>query len=209
MTRLLIASCAVAFLLAASIKTSACMCSETDAQGAFLGAKIVFVGKVTKIVRTKEASVGLMMKESGTLELLKVPRWEKSVYGAQVVTLEINEAFKGTTRRTIDILTSVYDHGATCGVNFKLGEDYLVYAYDRRTELTAEEAKLPKDQWTKEIQLKAAADKFNERLPVLGTSICARTERMRWAKDDVGVIRRILKGETIPKKVRTPVRVIN
>src|SRR5439155_4430149 len=77
--------------------------------------------------------------------------------------------------------------------------NYLVYAYDRRTELSAEQAKLPKDQWTKEIQLKAAADKFNERLPVFGTSICARTERMRWAKDDVDVIRRILKGETIPK----------
>jgi len=54
--------------------------------------------------------------------------------------LEISEAFKGTTNQTIDILTAVYDHGATCGVNFKMGENYLVYAYDRRTELSAEKA---------------------------------------------------------------------
>lgn len=116
---------ALGFVVAFPILACACMCGVSDAEGAFLGAKVVFVGKVTKIVRTKEASVGLLMKESGTLKLFK-----------------------------------------------------------------------------------AAGDKFNERLPPLATGICARTERMRWAKDDVEVIRRILKGETIPNDQRKPIRII-
>jgi hypothetical protein len=208
MKRFLITIAALSFVLAFPMLACACICGVSNVEGAFLSAKVVFVGKVTKIVLTKEASVGLLMKESGTLELLKDPRWETSTYGAQIVTLEISEAFKGATNQTINILTAVYDHGATCGINFKMGENYLVYADDRRTELSAEQTKLPKDQWTKEIQLKAAADKFNERLPALATGICARTERMRWAKDDVEVIRRILKGETIPNDQRKPVRII-
>jgi hypothetical protein len=208
MKRFLIAIGALGFLLILPTVACACLCGATDVEGAFLVSKVVFVGRVTKIVLTKNASVGLLVKESGTLEALKVPRWERSVHRAQVVTLEISEVFKGTTNQTIDILTAVYDDGATCGVNFKVGEQYLVYAQDRRPELLADQAKLPKDQSTKEIQLKAAADKFNERLPALETSICARTERMRWAKEDVDVIRRILKGETIPKEQRT-IRIIN
>src|SRR5678816_646584 len=121
------------------------------------------------------------MKESGTLELLKEPRWEKSTYGARIVSFEILEAFKGTTNQTIDLVTAVYDHGATCGVNFKPGETYLVYASDRRRELSTDQANVPKDQWTKEIQLKAEADQFNKALPALTTSICDRTRHIRWA----------------------------
>jgi hypothetical protein len=169
-------------------------------EGVFLSSKIVFIGKVTKIKHAKEASVGLLMKESGTLELLKEPRWEKSTYGARIVSFEISEAFKGTTNQTLDLVTSVYDHGATCGVNFKTGETYLVYASDRRRELSPDQANVPKDQWTKEIQLKAAADQFNEALPALTTSICDRTRHIRWAKNDVDAIRRILSDDTLPKE---------
>jgi hypothetical protein len=209
MKRLLIAVCAAGLILNLPLVVTACLCGERNAEGAFLGADIVFVGRVTKIARAKEASVGLLMKESGTPEILKVPRWEKSVYGSQIVTLEISEAFKGATNQTIDILTAVYHHGATCGVNFKMGENYLVYAYNRRRELSADQAKLPRDEWTKEIQLKADADKFNGRLPGLETNICARTEHMRWANEDVDLIRRILHGDKIPKEQRKPVRIIN
>ena len=209
MERLLIAVCAAGFMLGLPQLASACLCGSTDAQGAFLGADTVFIGKVTKIVRTKEASVGLTVKESGTLEVMKVPRWDKDVDGARVVTLEISETLKGPAHQTVDILTSIYDNGGTCGINFRLGESYLVYAYERRHELSADQAKLPKDQWTREIHLKAAADKFNQRLPALQTNICARTAHMKWAKDDVDIIRRILKGETLPKEQPKAIRIIN
>lgn len=202
MKRLLLSIRTLGVLLALPIAAVACMCSYMDSPDAFESAKVVFVGKVTKIVRTKEASIGLLMKESGTLELLKKPRWEKSTYGAQIVTLEIREAFKGTTNQTIDVVTAVYDHGATCGVNFTVGENYLVYAYDRRRELSTEQVKVPRNEWTKEIKLKSDADKFNARLPDFDTSICARTERIRFAADDVDIIRRVLKGEAVPRAPR-------
>ncbi len=202
MKKLLLLVCALTLVLGVPEITSACMCDYVDAQDAFLSARLVFVGKVTNIVAGREAGVGLLMKESGALELLKQPRWEKSTDKVQIVTLEITEAFKGMTDKTINIVTAVYDHGATCGVNFKIDETYLVYAYERRRELTTEQTNLPKNEWTKEVKLKWQADKFNERLPAFGTSICSRTERMLWAKDDVDMIRRILKGEIVPRPRR-------
>jgi hypothetical protein len=190
----LVAICALTFVLGLTQTAFACMCGNSSVEGAFAGSDVVFVGKVVKITPVKEASVGLLMKESGTLESLKTPRWEKSVYKARSVTLEISEAFKGVTAKTIDVLTSVYDGGATCGVNFKLGESYLVYADKRRPELSAEQAKLSKESWTQEIRLKAEADKFNEKLPSLSTSICSRTEHLRWMKDEVDKVRQIAKN---------------
>ena len=191
--RLLPMICALS-LLTLPQSALACLCGSIDAEGAFLTASVVFVGKVVKIDHTKEASVGLLMKESGTLEVLKVPRWEKTDHRARVVTLEVIEPFKGISQKTVQILTAVYDDGATCGVNFRMGESYLVYAYNRRNELSDEQAKLPQEEWTREVRLKKAADKFNRRLPALGTTICARTENMWWAKDDVERILTILKN---------------
>ena len=190
----------------------ACMCSMSSVESAFAGADVVFIGKVIKITPVKEASVGLLMKESGTLELLKNPRWEKSVYKARSVTLEVSDAFKGVTSQTIEVLTSVYDGGATCGVNFRLGESYLVYAYKRRPLLSDDEAKLPKESWDQEIRLKAEADKFNEKLPSLSTNICTRTEHLRWVKDDVDKIHQIIKNGLSSEEKKTdvkPVRVIS
>ena len=207
----LIAGCALSVVLGFSHAARACMCGISSVEGAFAGADIVFVGKVIKITPVKEASVGLLMKESGTLELLKTPRWEKSVYKARSVTLEVSEAFKGVTTKTIEVLTSVYDGGATCGVNFRLGESYLVYAHKRQPSLSDDEAKVPKESWTQEIRLKAEADKFNVKLPSLSTSICSRTEHLRWVKDEVDKIRQITKNG-LPnierEQDKTPVRVI-
>lgn len=189
----------------------ACVCGISSVEGAFAGSDVVFVGKVIKITPVKEASVGLLVKESGTLEFLKTPRWEKSVYKARSVTLEVVEAFKGVTTQTIDVLTSVYDGGATCGVNFRLGESYLVYADKRRSELSDDEAKLPQASWTKEIRLKAEAERFNQKLPSLSTGICSRTEHLRWMKDEVDKVRKITK-DGLPNVERgqdnKPVRVM-
>lgn len=146
------AICVLTFVLGFTQTVRACMCGISSVEGAFEGSEVVFVGKVVKLTPVKEASVGLLMKESGTLELLKTPRWEKSVYKARSVTLEVIEAFKGVTTQTIDVLTSVYDGGATCGVNFRLGQSYLVYAHKRQLSLSDDEAKLPKESWSEKFR---------------------------------------------------------
>src|SRR5687767_14466683 len=97
----LVAICALTSVLGLAQTARACMCGISSVEGAFAGSDVVFVGKVVKITPVKEASVGLLMKESGTLELLKTPRWEKSVDKARSVTLEVGEAFKGVTTKTI------------------------------------------------------------------------------------------------------------
>ena len=191
--KFLTAASALIILCGYSTNALGCFCGMITTEQAFQESKVVFVGRVTKIERAKEASVGLLMKESGTLELVKQPRWEKSKDGAQVVTLEVIEAFKGTTDRTVSIMTSIYNGGGTCGVNFKKGESYLVFALERQPQLSPEQANLPRDQWTTEIKLKASADEFNTRLPALETSTCIPTQHMRWATDDIKVIRRVLK----------------
>ena len=188
------AICVLTFVLGFTQTVHACLCGISSVEGAFAGSEVVFVGKVVKITPVKEASVGLLMKESGTLEFLKTPRWEKSVYKARSVTLEVVEAFKGVTTQTIDVLTSVYDGGATCGVNFRLGQSYLVYAHKRQSSLSNDEAKLPKESWTQDIRLKAEADKFNEKLPPLSTGICSRTEHLRWVRDEIDKVRQMAKN---------------
>ena len=193
MKKSLIAICTLSIVLGLSQAALACLCGALTTEGAFASADVVFVGKVIKIAHAKEAGVGMLVKESGTLQTLKVPRWEKSVSSARIVTLEISEPFKGTSNQTIEVLTSVYDGGGTCGVNFRMGESYLVFAYKRRPELSPEEAKLPKAARTKEVQLKTEADKFNERLPILGTGICSGTAHMRWSKEDIDIIRGLIK----------------
>lgn len=187
----LVTTCVLAFVVGFTQTVQACLCGISSVESAFAGSEVVFVGKVVKITPVKEATIGLLMKESGTLELLKTPRWEKSVYKARSVTFEVVEAFKGVTTQTIDVLTSVYDGGATCGVNFRLGESYLVYAHKRQPLLSDDEAKLPKKSWTEEIRLKAEAYKFNKKLPPLSTGICSRSEHLRWVRDEVDKVRQL------------------
>jgi hypothetical protein len=189
-----VAICTLAYALGFTQTARACTCGFSSVEGAFAGADVVFVGKVVRITPVKEATVGLLVKESGTLELLKTPGWEKSVHKARSVTIEVVEGFKGVTTKTINVLTSIYDRGATCGVNFRLGESYLVYAHKRRSSLSDDELKLPKESWTEEILLKAEADKYNEKLPSLSTSICSRTELLRWVKDEVDKVRELARN---------------
>ena len=140
----LIAICTLTYVLGFTQTARACFCGVTTVEAAFGGADVVFVGKIIKITSVKEASVGVVVKEAGTLELLKVPRWEKSVYKARSVTLEVVEGFKGVTTKTVDVLTYIYDGGGTCGVNFRLGESYLVYAHKRESSLSDDESKYQK-----------------------------------------------------------------
>jgi len=66
------------FVLCTVQTTRACFCGYSTLQGSFMGSDAVFVGKVVRIQNAREASVGLVMKESGTRELLKTPDGERS-----------------------------------------------------------------------------------------------------------------------------------
>ena len=63
MKKFLTAASALIILCGYSTNALGCFCKMISAEQAFLDAKVVFVGRVTKIERTKEASVGLLMKE--------------------------------------------------------------------------------------------------------------------------------------------------
>src|SRR5215831_173915 len=205
MKRLLLIFGGAVLILGIPRISAACMCSYVDAQEAFLDAKLVFAGKVTTVAAGKEARVTyrfLTTSVSGRLEFLNEVLWEKSVEPVQIVTLEITDPFKGMAGETVDVTTAVYNGGGTCGVDFKVNETYLVYAYERRRELTAEPSNVPGARWTKEIKLKSQADKFNQRLPLLVTNVCVRTERMQWAGEDVGILHRIANGEINPQRTK-------
>lgn len=92
----LIVVCTLSFALGLPSAARGCMCGMTTAEVSFVKAHVVFTGKVVRIAPVKKASVGLLMKEAGTLHLLKVPRWETFVDKARIVTLEISEGLKGT-----------------------------------------------------------------------------------------------------------------
>lgn len=181
--------CSLSFVLSLPQAALACLCGHVDVEGAFLVSDVVLVGKVVRITRAKEASVGWWVgRNDGT----QVPRWKQFVSGVRIVTLEVSEGFKGVSDKRIEVVTAAYNGGGSCGVNFRMGESYLVYAEKRRASLSVDQRKLPKAEWTTEVRLKAAADKFNERLPTLETNICAKTKHRRWANEDVQVIRLLL-----------------
>ena len=183
----LITICALSIVLGLSQTVRACECSldSQNVEGVFVGADVVFTGRVIKVVSMRMASVGLVSPNFS--------EWKKFEDEVQSVTLEVAEAFKGVSSETIEVTTSVYSAGS-CGVQFEEGETYLVYAYERRPWLPVDKARQPKDTWTQELRVKADADKFNEGRPTLSTSICSRTAELRFREQEVDKIRQIIKG---------------
>jgi hypothetical protein len=186
--------CTGILLLFLSQTAHACFCSVVDAKTAFSSSHAVFIGKVSKITTAKEASVGYSMQMMpGKLKLGENGKWEKSFDKIQNVTLEIIEPLKGVTEKTFVLSTAAYNGGGSCGVPFTIGEAFLVFARKTQPMLTKDEAAQPKDNWTLDMRLKAEADKFNGQLPLYATDICARTERLRFMKQELSEIRSFIK----------------
>jgi hypothetical protein len=193
MTKNFLATVFILCLLSFLSQTAyACSCSFGSLRDTFFSSDAVFAGKVIKIETVEEASVGLILKESGKLKPLKNPRFEKSVRKLQSVTFEVIESFKGTKDNSFVLTTAVYNGGGSCGVPFKVGENYLVFAYKSRPMLSKEEAEQPKESWTLEMRLKAEADELNKQLPPYGTNICVRTDNLRFMKKEIEEIRNFL-----------------
>ncbi len=192
--KFLFTACIFCLLLFLSQTSYACSCSFGSLRNTFFSSAAVFVGKVIKIETVEEASVGLILKESGARKPLKNPRLEKSMRKVQSVTLEVVESFKGKMDDSFVLTTAIYNGGGSCGVPFKVGESYLVFAYKTQPMLSKEETEKPKESWTQEMRLQAEADEFNEQLPPYGTNICVRTDNLRFMKEEVEEIRNFLKN---------------
>lgn len=180
-------ACALGLAMCLLQTALGCECQLISVGDAFTGADVVFVGKVIKITRMEEASIGMRYKPG-----LQNPPWEKFVDKVRGVTLEVSEPFKGVTRDTVEVISG-YAGPGSCGVEFKEGESYLVYAYNRRSLLPEDATKLPKKSWTQEMRLKAEVDELNAKLPAVATNYCSRTERLSSSGGDVDEIRRIIK----------------
>ena len=88
-------------------------------------ASAVFVGKVTKISRGQLASAALAWSPKGEY-------WVKHVREVDVVSFAVTEPFKPAGIKTIEILKDAVTFVGDRDVYFKVGEVYLVYAFQRR-----------------------------------------------------------------------------
>jgi hypothetical protein len=192
---LLAAICTFAFLLFLPQTAHACFCSDLGVKSTFASSEAVFIGKVSEITAARKASVYYLMGSvSDILKSRGNGKWEKSLDKVQTVTLEVIEPLKGVTEKTFVLFTPTYNGGGNCGVPFKAGESFVVFARKTQPMLSKEETEQPKESSTLEMRLNAEADGFNKQLPPYETNICARTNRLDFMKEELVEIRRFVKN---------------
>ena len=189
-------ACTLFFLLVLIQDAQACLCSGSgnlSAKNSF-SSDAVFVGKVIEIKKSEQIT-GFLDKDS---ETHKIPAFAKRgrfiISQIHVVKLEVIEPLKGDIEKTIQLTTNVYDGGGNCGVNFKAGESYLVFADKKQTIISKEENEQPKENWTEEMLFRSEAIQFNEQLPSLETHICKNTGILKQKKEDLEEIHNFLKN---------------
>ena len=94
-------------------------------QAAANQASAVFTGRVTKITRGQLASAALAWSPTGE-------NWVKHVREVEVVSFTVTEPFKPAGIKIIEILKDAVTFVGDRDVYFKVGEVYLVYAFQRR-----------------------------------------------------------------------------
>ena len=157
---------------------SACSCvAAASPDKAFRSAPSVFIGMVTKITPAKRA--GAVMPLSGK----KAGQWEQMEEGVWVVTLNVQESFKGVRGSAVELVTDT--DTAACGYPFEVGQSYLVYAYQRAS------ARQRYGGEGLSRSLLRAVDNFNRGLNPLETNLCTRTNNVKESEEEVGLIRRL------------------
>jgi len=205
----LITICILFFLALLSNIAHACSCSFQSLKDSFSSSDVVFIGKVVKNTTVKYAEVSMTLKESGTLETVKNPKWEKSIEKLRSITFEISEPFKGTTEKTFTLSSSYYTGNGSCSIPFKKGKSYLIFAHKTEPLLSKEESEQPKENWTSEMRLNAEADEFNKYLPPFAVSVCSYTGNLHSMAREVEAIRNFQKnGAWEQSEKQLPTRVI-
>jgi hypothetical protein len=205
----IITVCTLFSLLLLTQIAQACSCSYGGGSIAKVSfsSDAVFVGKVIEI-KKREQVIGFLPKGSETLRLPESAKRGRFLLSQmQIVKFEVIEPLKGVTEKTIQLATAFYNGGGSCGVNFKSGESYLIFADKKRTMLSKEEEEQPKENWTEEMLLKSEADKFNAQLPPFETNICMSTGNLKYRKEVLEEIHNFLKNgvwnsdKELPKRI--------
>ena len=118
-------SLAFAAMVIGPIETNASCIGAAHVKAAADKAGAVFAGRVTKISRGQLASAALAWSPKGE-------HWVKHVREVDVVSFAITEPFKPAGIKTIEILKDAVTFVGDRDVYFKVGELYLVYAFQRR-----------------------------------------------------------------------------
>lgn len=205
---ILIAICTFLILVFSSDTANACSCSFQSLKDAFSSTDVVFIGKVIKNKTVKYAEVSMTLKESGTLEMVKHPKWEKTIEKLRTVTFEISEPFKGATGKIFTLSSSYYTGNGSCGIPFKKGKIYLIFADKTQPLLSKEESEQPKENWTPEMRLNAEADEFNKHLPPFAVNVCSYTGNLVYLEKEVKSIREFQKNGTWEKSEKSPTRLL-
>lgn len=172
--------------------SNACVCSSETVKVSLLVSDVVFVGEVIEVESAKEAGVSCVMKEPGSSKLLKIPKLDLSFSDVNKATLKIIEPLKGVMDKTIAVASAKYNGGGNCGVRFVKGSQFLVFASKRIVYETDDEENVS-EKAKKENELKIKANEVNDDLPTYVTSICNRTEQLKYMTEELGKIRDFLK----------------
>ena len=123
----------VAFGIAASLANTAnaCSCARgVTIENQFADASIVFVGRVESVHDRWSALEKFWLKVRRFFNEQARPETDYrhycTDYGMEV-TFAVQQAWKGVASRRVVLLTG--RGGGDCGVDFKPGVDYIVYAY--------------------------------------------------------------------------------
>ena len=114
----------IALLCLISIKAFACSCNEITTIEAINSAQIVIKGKVISKIVTHDLSDLSIVKTSDTTNInyLMTQRLLMAV-----VKIKVSKRYKGKTiPDTITVITP--NNSASCGFNFVIGNEYIVYA---------------------------------------------------------------------------------
>jgi len=171
----------VALLLGANI-ASACSCVPAPSPDkAFRSVPSVFIGTVTKITPAERAIAVMPLSGDGA------GKWEQMVESVWIVSLNIQDTFKGVRNSTIELVTN--SDSAACGYDFEVGQSYLVYAYERAD---AGQRYAGEGLSRKLIQ---SVDNFNRGLSLMETSYCTRTANVKDADGEINQIRKLSKRQ--------------
>ncbi len=132
----------------------------------FQQSQAVFVGVVTSVTQD---NIVQMLGE------------RKLSYGQKVVQFTVEESLKGVATKTVDLVTGM--GGGDCGYSFETGERYLVYAHKRES---------PTNIRGTPLVLVAGGTSLS--IP-LGTRLCSRTQPLKYAVDDLELIRALNAGK--------------
>jgi len=132
---------------------------------------VVFVGRVASIKEEKAEFIRFGVKEE--------------IRTGLVAHLVVEEALKEITQKEVDVVTG--GGGGDCGFPFSEGEKYLVYAYPNRRG-DGEDAN--------RISSTHLAGSGVKVIPgSLTTSICTRTRPLKYAQNDLELIRALLNNK--------------